>query len=33
VREFPSTTSAVIDLMSSRKPTFLGEPLPIFSNR
>jgi SanA protein len=33
VREFPSTTFAVIDLMSSRKPTFLGEPLPIFSNR
>jgi SanA protein len=33
VREFPSTAFALIDLMSGKKPTFLGDPLPIFSNR
>lgn len=32
VREFPSTAFAVLDLMFGRKPTFLGEPLPIFAN-
>ncbi len=30
VREFPSTAFALIDLMSGKKPTFLGDPLPIF---
>lgn len=29
VREYPSTAFALIDLMSGRQPTFLGEPLPI----
>ena len=33
VREFPSTAFALIDLMSGKKPTFLGDPLPIFNNR
>ncbi len=33
VREFPSTAFALVDLISGRKPTFLGEPLPIFVNR
>jgi SanA protein len=33
VREFPSTAYAVLDLLSGRKPTFLGDPLPIFTNR
>jgi SanA protein len=31
LREFPSTTLAVIDLLRSAKPTFLGEPLPILA--
>lgn len=31
-REFPSTALALIDLMTGKKPYFLGEPLPIFSN-
>ncbi len=30
VREFPSTAFALIDLISGKKPTFLGDPLPIF---
>lgn len=30
-REFPSTLFAIIDLMSGKKPTFLGEPLPIYA--
>jgi SanA protein len=29
IREFPATLIAVYDLLSHRKPTFLGEPLPI----
>jgi SanA protein len=33
LREFPSTAFALIALISGRKPTFLGEPLPIFVNR
>ncbi len=33
VREFPSTAFALLDLISDRKPTFLGEPLPIFADR
>ena len=33
VREFPSTAFALIDLISGKKPTFLGDPLPIFANR
>ncbi len=32
VRELPSTTFALLDLMLGRRPTFLGEPLPIFPN-
>jgi SanA protein len=32
VREFPSTAFAVLDLLAGRKPTFLGEPLPIMVN-
>ena len=28
-REFPSTTLSVFDLLIGRKPTFLGDPLPI----
>ncbi len=31
VREFPSTAFAMLDLMSGKKPTFLGDPLPIFN--
>lgn len=31
-RELPSTTFALLDLMLGRKPTFLGDPLPIFTN-
>jgi SanA protein len=30
VRELPSTAMAVLDLLSGRLPTFLGDPLPIF---
>jgi SanA protein len=33
VREYPSTAFAALDLISGRQPTFLGEPLPIFTNR
>ncbi len=33
VREFPSTAFAVVDIIIGRKPTFLGDPLPIFVNR
>lgn len=32
IREFPSTAFALVDLISGRQPTFLGEPLPIFRN-
>jgi SanA protein len=32
VREFPSTAFALIDLISGKKPYYLGEPLPIFVN-
>ena len=31
VREYPSTVFAFLDLMTDRKPTFLGDPLPIFA--
>lgn len=31
VREFPSTAFAMLDLISGKKPTFLGDPLPIFN--
>ena len=30
VREIPSTTFAVVDLLSGRLPMYLGDPLPIF---
>ena len=30
VRELPSTAFTIIDLISGRQPTFLGETLPIF---
>jgi len=30
MREFPSTAFALIDLVSGKKPTFLGDALPIF---
>ncbi|MBN1563068.1 MAG: YdcF family protein [Anaerolineae bacterium] len=30
VRELPATTLAAWDLLRGRKPTYLGEPLPIF---
>lgn len=33
MREFASTAFAIVDLISDKKPTFLGEPLPIFANR
>lgn len=33
VREFPSTAFTLIDLLIGRKPTFLGDPLPIFASR
>jgi len=33
VREFPSTTLTVIDLIRGKKPYYLGDPLPIFGNR
>ncbi len=32
VREFPSTAVAVFDLISDRKPMYLGDPLPIFDD-
>ncbi len=32
VREFPSTAVSILDLMIGAKPTFLGEPLPIFGS-
>jgi SanA protein len=32
LREFPSTTFALIDLIRNKQPTFLGEPLPIFAD-
>lgn len=31
IREFPSTAFAIADLLMGKKPTFLGEPLPIFT--
>jgi SanA protein len=31
LRELPSTAFAVLDLLIGRKPTFLGDPLPIFT--
>jgi SanA protein len=30
VRELPATTVAVLDLLRGRKPTYLGDPIPIF---
>lgn len=30
MRELPSTAMALFDIISGRKPTYLGEPLPIF---
>jgi SanA protein len=33
VREFPSTTLTVIDLIRGKKPYYLGDPLPIFGSR
>ncbi len=30
-REFPSTALSMFDLLIGRKPTFLGDPLPIFA--
>lgn len=33
IREFPATTVAVVDLLRGKKPTFLGEPLPIVEKR
>ncbi len=32
LREFPSTALSVFDLISGTKPTFLGDPLPIFTS-
>lgn len=32
MREFPSTTLSVFDLLRSAKPTFLGDPLPILTD-
>ncbi len=31
IREFPSTTLSVFDLLIGTKPTFLGDPLPILA--
>lgn len=31
VREFPSTALALLDVAGGKKPTYLGDPLPIFS--
>ena len=33
VRELPATTLAALDLVRGRKPTYLGDPLPIFTDR
>ena len=33
VREFPSTTFAMLDLITGKKPYYLGDPLPIFGNQ
>ncbi len=33
LREFPATTLSVLDLLRGKKPTFLGEPLPIFAGK
>lgn len=30
MREFPSTAFALVDILCGKKPTFLGDPLPIF---
>ena len=30
MRELPSTAMALLDIITGRKPTYLGEPLPIF---
>ena len=30
MREFPSTAKSILDLARGKKPTFLGDPLPIF---
>ena len=30
LREIPATTLSVVDLLRGKKPTFLGDPLPIF---
>jgi SanA protein len=30
IREFPSTAISILDLLRGEKPTFLGDPLPIF---
>ena len=30
LREIPATTLSVVDLMRGKKPTYLGDPLPIF---
>lgn len=32
LREFPSTVLSVFDLLRGEKPTYLGEPLPIFTS-
>ena len=32
VREVPSTTLSIVDLLCGVKPTFLGEPLPILAS-
>lgn len=31
LREFPATALSVIDLLRNEQPTYLGEPLPIFT--
>jgi SanA protein len=33
LREYPSTANAVLNLLTGHQPTFLGDPLPIFTNR
>ena len=30
IREFPSTAKSILDIARGKKPTFLGDPLPIF---
>jgi SanA protein len=32
LREFPSTALSVFDLLRGGQPTYLGEPLPIFTS-